>query len=164
MKTIFLAGLILTGGIPSLAAADTYMEATCGFSERWAGGVVCDQGVSYSFTSDGTSTIFGLYLTAPPAHCSPVKYVVALPPAPPPEEPAVIAVPTTPIRPGEFGPNYLTETRALQPGATELVTIGRGFPAGTNTVMIMVFGLEEGCNTGQIHNWGVTASDVIIPE
>lgn len=164
MKAIFLAGLILAGGVPTLAAADTYMETTCGVSQRWSGGVVCDQGVTYSFTSDGTATIMGLYLTAPVTHCSRVKYIVALPPPPPPTEPAVIAVPATPLEPAEWGNGYLTQTGPLRPGETELVTLGRGFAAGRHEVMIMVYGLEEDCNVGQIHSWGVSAAHVIIPE
>lgn len=148
---------------PAFAQA-TYLETTCAQSALWEGATTCDRGLTFTLTSDGEATIMGLYLTAPPTHCSRVSYVVAHPPPPPPTEPAIIALPATPLQPVEYGVNYITRTRPLAPGQTELVTLGRGFSAGTHPVMVMVVGLIEDCNIGQIHSWGVTAEQVIIPE
>lgn len=166
MKSVILGGLVGAFGLPCLAFADTYLETTCSSSVQNGNEVYCDQGAIYQHDSDGTSTIYALRLTAPPTHCSPVKYVVAFPPPPPPDPGTVIAyaVPTAPLTPYEGGDNHISRTGVLQPGESATVDIGRGYARGTTPLMIMVIGLIEDCNAGQLHNWGVSVAPIIVPE
>lgn len=160
-KTLVFAFSILAA--PALAGP-TYLETTCATSGMFTDGVTCDRGVLYDLVSDGSSTIYSLKLTAPSAHCSPVRYVVAWPPPPPPAPGTLYAVPTTPLEPVPYGPNFLGETGVLGPGQSAVVDLGRGYPRGRNQLMIMVVGLVRDCNVGAIHSWGVNVDSLIVPE
>lgn len=166
MKTIFLTGLLLASGAPSLALADTYLETGCSTSVQNGGESYCDNGVSYFLDSDGSSTIYSLRVTAPPTHCSPVKYLVAFPPPPPPAPGEVVAyaVPSRPLDPVPYGHNNIGMTGVLRPGESAVVDLGRGYDRGTHELMIMVIGLVQDCNAGQIHSWGVSVAPMIVPE
>jgi hypothetical protein len=150
----------------SAQAGPVYLETTCARSGTNGYLVFCDQAVRTEITSDGMGSLIGLYLTAPPAHCMPVSYAVALPYPPiPTEEGVAYAVPSWPLAPGPHGDNHLGMTdRPLQPGETQLLPIGSGFAAGTHEILIMVMAVPEGCNTGAIQGWGVTVEQVIIPQ
>lgn len=160
-NALVLAFSTLAG--PALAGP-TYLETTCASSGLVAEGATCDRGVLYDLVSDGSSTIYSLTLTAPPTHCSPVKYFVAWPPPPPPPPGTLYAIPATPLQPFAGGTNYLGETGILGPGQSGTVDLGRGYPRGRNQLMIMVVGPVRDCNVGVIHSWGVTVDTVIVPE
>lgn len=97
----------------------------------------------FTFRSDGVPTMYGLKITAPPAHCSAVNYQVWS---------------TT-----NANQMYGKTQRFLNAGESEIVPIGNEFPRGNVTVAIRVLGQMGGCNVGAMQSWGATVELVVIP-
>ena len=126
---------------PTLALADENFVKTCYRSRLVEGQVSCDTHALYRFQSMSADHNYALELTAPATHCSPVQYRVL-----------------------ENGSRaFLGSSRYLQPGESQVVEIGNGFPRGINKVMIVAWGKVEGCNTGVMHSWGVNVHPVELP-
>ena len=123
-----------------VAHADETLTVTCNRSRLVEGQVSCDKHALYRFQAESADHVYGLELTAPSSHCSPVQYRIL-----------------------ENGSRtYLGSTRFLQPGQSQLVELGNGFVPGTNKVMIVAWGKVEGCNTGVLQSWAVQVHPVAL--
>lgn len=163
MKLFHPAVLVVLFAAPAAAQA-IYLETVCGSSVLDGAKTYCDSGVTFDMAVGGTSDIMAVQLAAPASHCSPVSYLLATPPPQPSSEPTLGAVPATPLQPIPFGGNVLGVTEVLQPGESEMLTLGRGWARGSHRLMVMVIGQVADCNVGEIHSWGVTVEPLIIPE
>jgi hypothetical protein len=140
-----------------------YLEHQCRHSSRIPGVdrrdfVLCEGGQGgprYRFSSRraplsgiGATTHFALRISAPTAHCSPIKYVVRR-----------VSPPGTDRLVGETKSGWYG---FLQPGQSEDVDIGRDWGPGEHEVLIAALGVVEGCNTGQMNSFGVNVELVPI--
>lgn len=133
-----LAGL----WIGQAAWADgTYIEVLCQQSNRDQNFTHCvDPAAALTLNSDGMEANYDLKFTAPPAHCSPVTYMVALS-----SDPGTI----------------FASTAFLNPNESQQINIGRGFGPGPVTLYVFASGKVEGCNAGELHSWGATVETIL---
>jgi len=95
----------------------------------------------FSFESAGEGVTYGVRFTAPPEHCSPVRYEVWR------------------------GIKRLGMTRAyLWPTGPnqETVPIGTGFVAGTQPLEVRAVGGFQGCNAGALLSWAAIVEVVVL--
>ena len=97
----------------------------------------------FSFASDGPGTQYGIKVTAPPAHCSPVNYQIY----------------------ATYDLNLLLGRTAnfLNGGQSEIIPIGNSFARGEQVVAIRALGKVAGCNQGRMQSWGAILELVVIP-
>lgn len=140
MKRLALAITLALLASPALAER---IEVYCERSELINSGTatLCAPWGTFTFRSDGPEVEYFLTLRAPDSHCSKVVYSVYFP-----------------------GENWARGfTNQLEPGQSENVVIGRGYPAGTAQVQIAGMGIVGGCNVGQSHSWAVEVSAAPVP-
>lgn len=161
MRAIVVAAFALVAW--ASAAHATYLEYQCRNSNSIPGidrrdFVLCESGqggprYTFSFPAPSISGVnaavrYAFRISAPAAHCSPVKYVLRR------VSPAGRDTVVGETKSGWYG--------FLQPGQSEDVDIGATWGPGQHTILIAVLGLVEGCNTGQLSRWGVNLELVPI--
>lgn len=104
----------------------------------------CDGHLAVTVHSDGPGILYGLELTAPASHCSPVHYLAQ-------------SQASTQLH------GLLGRTDALQAGQSGWVPLGDSLARGNHTFYVSAMGLVTGCNTGVMHSWGVSWRAIIVP-
>lgn len=145
-RPISLSALtILAFTLPAAAQQAGYAEVSCSSSSRQGALTSCDGYRAITMQSGGPGTIYGLRVTAPATHCSPVFYSVSR-------------------FPHATGNDIAGMSGILRAGESTWFELGRDFAAGTHELRISAVGAVEGCNTGQMSSWGVNWEFLIIPE
>ena len=122
--------------MPAPAVAGNIV-VNCSSSRNIDGHVLCREEAGFSFQSPGPHARFALELAAPSTHCSDVRYDVL-----------------------DSSRTFIGSTRFLRPGEMAIANLDAAFPAGSVRVIIRGWGRVGGCNTGQMHSYGVEVKPI----
>lgn len=131
---------VLTGSSASstTAFAETLI-VNCSSSRTIEGHQLCREEARYRFQSYGAHQRFALELRAPGTHCSQVRYDVL-----------------------DSSRNFIGSTGFLDAGEVAVTNLDASFPEGIARVIIRGWGRTGGCNTGQMHSWGVEVKPILL--
>jgi hypothetical protein len=123
-------GLLVDSGFAVECGASLPFEVSAGVAS-----MACDRLIPIDFTSPGRGHELDLTLTAPVTHCSTVSYMI--------NDPASGAT--------------LAMSPRLAAGESFRLSLGSNWEAGPQVIDIGAVGYVDGCNTGEMHSWGVDA-------
>ncbi len=143
-QRLFLS-LLLALSAPMALAGPQSAVVTCQTSNRQGNLTDCSDHATVTLLSEAADLIYGMKLSAPPAHCSTVAYGVVK-------------------FPYGTGADVIGMTGFLNAGQTETLILGRNWAPGTHELRIIATGVVGGCNAGALQSWGVNWEQVIVPE